>query len=409
MNIKNILKILIFPFTRVLYLISGLIPRNPKIWVFGAQKNAFNDNTKYLFISLTMERPDIKAIWITSNRETIKKIRNNSGLAYYRWSLKGIIYTILAKYWFVTTTVAEIDYYTSRGATVINLWHGIPIKKIYFDTDNVEDFNRYHNPSFIQKWIDEPSVFRLSNYMVSTSNHVSVNVFCSALKVELENCLNFGQARTDIFFFDDQKYNEWVNKWESNSFISIIDRAKKSNYVWIYMPTWRESNPSFLDDMGLNYDKINKSLSAKDELLIMKLHPYTPIDFLNKLKGYSNIVVVESSQDIYPLLKFTDALITDYSSIFIDYLLLNKPIVFYCFDLEDYILSSRGFYYDYSEVTPGIKVKSTDDLENLLCLTKTIDSKSDDQIKINKLFYDYMDGKSSHRITNFFDDKKDVN
>lgn len=406
MNIKNILKILIFPFTRLLYLISGLIPRNPKIWVFGAQKDAFNDNTKYLFISLLEERPDIKAIWITSNREIIKKIRNNNGLAYSRWSLNGIVYTMLAKYWFVTTTVAEIDYYTSKGATVINLWHGIPIKKIYFDTDNVEDFNRYHNPSFLQKWIQEPSVFRLADYMVSTSNQVSDNVFCSALKVKLQNCLNFGQARTDIFFFDAQKYSKWVTKWEPDSFISIIDRAKKCNYVWIYMPTWRESNPSFLDDMALNYDKIDKALSAKGELLIMKLHPYTPIDFLNKLKGYSNIVVVESSQDIYPLLKFTDALITDYSSIFIDYLLLNKRIVFYCFDLEEYMLSSRGFYYDYSEVTPGIKIKSTEDLQNLLCSAKAIDPKNDDQIEISKFFYDYMDGKSSYRIMEFLDEKK---
>lgn len=402
MRIRNIIKLVIYPFTSFFYLISGLINRDSKIWVFGAQHDTFIDNTKHLFIYLTTNRPDIKAIWITTNRGVINKIRQNGGLAYYRWSFRGIGNTMLAKYWFVTTTVAEIDYYTSKGATVVNLWHGVPLKKIYFDTDNVEDFKRYYKASFLQRKIYEPFTYRLSDYVISTSNLISNNSMSTALKVASENCLNFGQARTDIFFFDDKKLDEWVMKWESDLFISIIKKARQANYVWIYMPTWREDNPFFLENVGIDYDKINEALFNKGELLIMKLHPYTPIDILYRLRNYSNIVVVESSQDIYPLLKYTDTLITDYSSIYIDYLILNMPIVYFCFDLEDFTTNSRGFYYNYFDVTPGVKVYSSKDLEEIIVSTVIEESRSKERSKTNSLFYDYMDGKSSKRIAEFF-------
>ena len=70
--------------------------------------------------------------------------------------------------------------------------------------------------------------------------------------------------------------------------------------------------------------------------------------------------------------------------------------------MEEFITKSRGFYYNYSNVTPGIKVASSKDLEKLLCATKNEDFGNDNRSEINTLFYDYMDGKSAKRIAEYF-------
>jgi CDP-glycerol glycerophosphotransferase len=76
-----------------------------------------------------------------------------------------------------------------------------------------------------------------------------------------------------------------------------------------------------------------------------------------------NILVVDSQTDPYPLLQLSDSLITDYSSIYFDFLLTKKPIIFFPYDYEEYLVESRELYFDYEKYTPGVKVKSMKDLE----------------------------------------------
>jgi CDP-glycerol glycerophosphotransferase (TagB/SpsB family) len=401
-KLKKFVKLIILPFSTLLYHFSGLFCRKPNVWVFGTQKNFFADNTKHLFIYVTANSPDIKAVWITADFAVIRRIRAAGGKAYFRWSFLGIYYTISSKYWFITTTVAEINYYTSKNSSIVNLWHGLPLKRIYFDTDNIEDYNRYHHPSFLQKIAFEPFTYRLSDYLISTSKQISLDSFSSALKVQIDNCLTFGQARTDILFYRKAEYLQWLSKWGSPSLESLINMANVANRVWIYMPTWREANPRFLEQVGLNFKRINSELKRKNELLILKLHPYTPKDLIDNLRNNSNIAIAESHEDMYPLLSISSCLITDYSSIYIDYLLLDKPIIFFCFDYEEYIEKSRGFYYSYDEVTPGDKVFSAEELEGILCANEIKDEWGEVRGVIRNKFFTYKDGNSAKRTTEFF-------
>ena len=96
----------------------------------------------------------------------------------------------------------------------------------------------------------------------------------------------------------------------------------------------------------------------------------------------------------------TDFLITDYSSIFFDYLLLDKPIIFAPFDQEDYLKNDREFYYNYELVTPGIKAKDWDEVlervKNLIyCDNYTY---NEERAFIKKMFHTFSDGNSSERV-----------
>jgi CDP-glycerol glycerophosphotransferase (TagB/SpsB family) len=82
------------------------------------------------------------------------------------------------------------------------------------------------------------------------------------------------------------------------------------------------------------------------------VHPNAGLDGFC-LDSYENIKVVPASADPYPLMSYVDVLITDYSSIYIDFLLLDKPIIFFAFDLPHYLEACRDMYFEYEEVTPG--------------------------------------------------------
>ncbi|MDE7088974.1 MAG: CDP-glycerol glycerophosphotransferase family protein, partial [Prevotella sp.] len=83
--------------------------------------------------------------------------------------------------------------------------------------------------------------------------------------------------------------------------------------------------------------------------------------------GMSNIVILDKNMDVYPILPFTDVLITDYSSIYYDYILMeNKGIILFPFDYDEYIKNSRDLAFDYLTYTPGCKAWNFEELYRLL-------------------------------------------
>ncbi|MCP4220690.1 MAG: hypothetical protein GY765_39045, partial [bacterium] len=105
-------------------------------------------------------------------------------------------------------------------------------------------------------------------------------------------------------------------------------------------------------------------------------------------------------KDIYPFLPLADLLITDYSSIYFDYLLLDRPIVFFPYDLETYINEERGLIFEYDRLTPGPHCFSREELEKevFTALVDLKDSYKEKREEIGKLAFTYRDGKSCQRV-----------
>lgn len=123
-------------------------------------------------------------------------------------------------------------------------------------------------------------------------------------------------------------------------------------------------------------------------LFIIRRHFYHIHEDVD-LSDYSNIVdMTKDSLDIQELLIETDILITDYSSTYIDYLLLDRPVIFYDFDYDSYIEKDREMYFPYDEVTPGIKAGTFDELMNGMSqIVSGIDDFKEDRKKVRDLFY----------------------
>jgi len=388
------LKILLRIFLWPVYWLSGFFPRDPKIWVFGSHNNAFIDNSKYLFIYASNNVKDVKAIWISGNRELIKKLNQRGYKALYRWSIKGIFTCLRAKVHIFSAYISDINWATSRGALKLNLWHGIPLKRIEYDIETGKLGKIYNsNLSFLYKFFI-PRLFIKFDFLLSTSSLIT-DIFSKAFRIKKEQCLEFGYPRCDHFFYEREKLKAFIEK-ESPETLELLEKMNKFNKVLIYLPTFRENSTNDLS-MILNFEVLQSKLAEYNFLLVIKQHP----SIKNKISGkFSNIIFLDSATDVYMLLPFTDVLITDYSSVFFDYILLNKPILFFCYDKEHYLKEERGFYFDYDNLKLGKLINTFEDLKNEIDNILINRLKTYEQDKI-KLFWNGYSGNSCEKITSF--------
>jgi len=284
-----------------------------------------------------------------------------------------------SKYIFLDDNFFPMAYMNfDESSTVIQLWHASgAFKKFGFDV--VDDENI--------KNLIELSGSKL-DYLVISSNKLS-KIYKEAFRVEDNKILALGTPKTD-YYFDKKNDNEKNIKQIREKFEKEHPEIKGKKIV-LYAPTFRE-NKKMNRDILLNFDShLFYSSLGSDFCLFFKSHPKFKISELDYF------IDVSDYENTHELLLISDILITDYSSIMIEYATLSKPIIFYPFDFEYYMSNERGFYFDYDNV-PGPIARNTEDI------IKFIEEDSFDFKKIKDFVsknYDYLDSNSSKRIVDY--------
>ena len=339
----------------------SFLPRSKHIWLTGKPTSwgydgftppDFFDNSKYFFLYLVNNTKE-KAFWVSSSKNEIALLKKYN-LPFMKYgSLKYYFYTLRAKYFFHHYGISQIDPILQGNSVQIDFWHGTPLKKIRYDV--VPKTNIKMN--FLARFIG----MNKTEYLASTSKYVSENILSKAFDLPLNQCLDFGYPRTDIFSCTKTETKEFCKRY-AQELLPYIEIASNFKKVFLYMPTWRDDDPDYFSKININFESLNETLKELNYGFFLKMHPLTrnvPV------KKYSHIFQINNDVDIYPFLVFTDFLITDYSSIFFDYLLLNKEIIFIPYDFENYT-EKRNLYFDYDEITPGIKYKSFEEFTEAL-------------------------------------------
>ncbi|NPA73744.1 MAG: hypothetical protein GXO12_03455 [Epsilonproteobacteria bacterium] len=333
-----------------LYDLFGLKRKN----IVVLTKNYIGANSKYLFLFL---RKNNHKVYLISNNKKAKELDIN----YLKFnSLKS--YIVLSTVKIVITDEVIYEYLSSlsKNCKTIQLWHGVGIKRL--------------NPVCNIKY----------DYFISTSNWTNETNFKNIFKVD--KFLNCGYPRNDIFFRDLNEEDLGLCD------INIFNLAKSKKTI-LYAPTYRD----LLEDNipPLDFAKFNEFLKKLNIYLIVKMHPFVS----DMAKKYSNIIFFPSKDDVYPILKYTDILITDYSSILYDFLLLDRPIISFAYDLDKYGCTRDGFLFDYESFTPAKIVLTEDELKKeIKDLLNGDDLYKYKREEVLKKFFDYKDGKSSKRI-----------
>lgn len=331
-----------------LYFISGFIPRSKNIWVFGSFDGAYKDNGRYLY-EYIINNPvyGIRAIWISPDKTSVVNAQKY-GEAYTKYSLRGLYYSLVAKVYGFSGGLQDINFFTSKNAVALNLWHGIPIKKIGFDTVNSKHLRRYFEDTqniFKKIWIriKFPIFYVKYDFVLAPSKYVADYSFKSAFRVQDENIIIAEYPR--VSYLRECK---------------PLEEYQQYSKVFLYVPTWRDDGRDFLEQAQIDFEQLNTLMREYNAVFLMKLHYATKINI--NLSGYENVSLLSSNIEPLQLMKTADCLITDYSSIYLDYLVLDRPVIHFCFDLDEYVTTSRELYFDYIDVLAGSKVVSYNEL-----------------------------------------------
>ena len=342
-----------------LYFLSGFIKRNPNLWLISSYNN-FSDNSKYFYLfnkTYLKEKYNINLVWLAQNKISNFNFKSVEKIVYKK-TLKGLYYNLIASVYISSFNSLEFINELSRKVYKVNLWHGVGIKNLNFKS-TVEPLARKVIKSKISKYL-YPKIYIKSNLFLSTS-HLMTNHFSECFRLEKKHFYISEYPRCKPLLMEKNELELFINKNEFSDTIVFIQKLKKFTSVFIYMPTWRDLNPNFIIDIGINWEEINNILVSRNFCLILKAHPASNIDGLN---SFSNIFLPDKKLDIYPLLPYTDCLITDYSSIYFDYLLTNKNIALFTFDYDDYMQNNRDFAYPYDENMIGYKINTINEFHD---------------------------------------------
>lgn len=368
-------------------IIDKIIPNDNKLLCYMSYPD-ISDNSYHIFKFHINKLKNYKFIWIVSDvslsRKKLKEMIDidsfNKTKIVSKKSFLGIWYFLRSRHVFHTHGTYFFTSNMNRCKT-INLWHGMPIKTIgWLDPEN------NYSPS-------------ISDIYIATSKIYSY-IMASAFNANISSVWVTGLPRNDTFA---------VEPLLDKTQLSLLGISEEDKLI-MWLPTFRQSNQghirsdsishSFIDELPNNFlETIDQFLTTKKIKLIIKLHP---MDTLNdkECPHYNNIKIVnikaweEIGVDLYELLSYSSGLISDISSVIIDYIISGKPIGIFTNSDSNYL---RGFVFDIDTnlIPNSIELESIDSTKQFI---DDINANIAYEIKKN-IFYDIDNTNASYEIS----------
>lgn len=369
----------------VIFAISLLVPRDDRRWVFmTGDGERFADNSKYLYLHCA-ETVDVRNIWISTAEETVAELRAEGYEAYLAGSLRGKYHMLRAGVYFETHGPIAPEY-TGR-ARLVHLTHGNYLKAML--NDHTRDW-----PWIVDLAVD---VFfeRRRRYVVTADGPPLENTM-SMRDAPEERMLITGFPRNDVLFEEHPGERLGLDESALEEFLTTA----REGPVFLYAPTHRtaygEHNGIPLSELDLGFDAVDQVLETHGGHLYVSPHPASTID--RDFADLEHVSMLDTGGDLYPFLRACDALLTDYSGIFYDFLLLDRPVVFYAPDLEAYT-SDRELYFEYEEHVPGpVATDSAALLDAIADVLDGCDQYRSDREQVRDEFYADPDSSASERV-----------
>jgi len=375
--------------TAVMALLDRLVPKRRHRVVLGSDKgNKFNGNPRYLFEYLA-QRPDWDPYWLSASPKLRGEINARfPGRALPSWSPSALWKGLSAQWLAFSHSRYDLGPFAYlRRPRFIYLNHGVPLKTMGYD-------KAYHDPT-----IDNAAA---GMGAVTCCSDLEAGLWARAYNLPIERMWVTGVPRNDRLFASDS---------------GLLERfgIRPDEKVILFAPTYRESGvlPNYLPVPGLDPQALVNVLAKHDAVLLIRPHYYewaAARDMVERI-GSDRLRTADEHAvpEVNELLPLTDLLITDYSSIFFDFLLLDRPIIFSCHDREAYE-RERGFTIDYDSNTPGFKVATPEGfLSALDQLLAGDDPHADHRAEVRDRFHRYTDARSSERVAKRIEQRLSAN
>ncbi len=374
--------------------VALLLPRRRDLAVvIGLAEGHFLDNAKYFFLqAVPLLQPGVRVVFLAGSKELSMQLER-AGLAvarYPSWTGIGLLLRC-------SVVVVDSGFWLTRmrrflliGAKTVQLWHGVGFKRVGIDKMRNEP----------RTWLSSPLMMRLRmlngalngklvryDLMVSPSEFYQREVFRPAFPAN--HYLVAGYPRNTFGRSDDRALHE-------SAWLNVDDAVRRSLASWtaqghrivLVGPTFRDSRATSLGIDASTAAMLDEWCERRRVEIVFKFHPF---ERGTETVSGRHLHVCGATTDVYPLLPHADALVTDYSSIYMDYLLLDRPVCFFIPDLEDYVRSDRQFQFDFDEMTPGPKARSWQQLLAELEQQWRNDAFMAERARLRKLAFDDLD------------------
>jgi len=371
---------------QALSFVSLFIPKDDDKILFTSTPD-YSDNPKYLYEKMAEIRPTKKLIWAVDKKINIDCVDYaiRGTLAYY--------YHILTAKYIISTHGWQ---FKSKNQVVIELWHGIPLKNIGYDGLKLHGiFSTLQN---IQNYVYAKNI----DVFVTGSKFTKI-CFSSTFQIKPGNVVVLGHPRCDALYQSKIK--------SMNILETLVGKIPEGTKIILYMPTYRtymdekKSSKQILKTIIENKD-FKDFLNRNNLLFICKPHPYDEKFYSNyqddNIKVILNSKFTDNHYTIYDFLNVVNILITDYSSIYFDYLLTSNPIIYYIPDFANYCKEPGFFLTPFEEWTPGDKAKNVKELieaiqENTIHPNKY----ENERTNLKRIMFKNDDGQSSQRVCDY--------
>jgi CDP-glycerol glycerophosphotransferase len=404
--LKDFLYGFIIPFIDYLY------PKNKNTWGFSVhhiKSDQFVENARAVFETIKKD-PDIHKILFVRDNSIEFGIEDavNFEIVKLR-TFKGIFKILSAKVLFVTHSLS-MDYSIRFGKGqfsvlklnmskrhVVNLWHGIPFKKLYAlwnplvkaRLDRVE-FRKYERKKYAG--------------LISSSDIDSYAMTTMFFPIQYDNLWVTGLPRNDFLL----TANDQLPTYLKNQ-VEKVKAQKAAKRLVVYAPTYRQTaavgSAEYYQFNESEINELKRILSKHNAVLGIRLHYFrNNANLFNIEKYIDGDLIIDVghnlAQEISPVIREADLVISDYSSVFIEAMYVNKPLIAFAYDFDNYRDEQDGVLYDYEMVFPGPIVKNTQNLFEALDfeLGNNAQINSDKYRFSQKLFFNHIDASNSRRV-----------
>lgn len=338
-------------------LVYKLIPVDDKLVIFVSfHGRGYSDNPRAIYEEMLKDErfKNYRFIWFVKHHKK-KKIEIPGAEVKEYFSIPYFYYMSKAKYWVINCKMPM--YIRKKDEQVyLQTWHGTPLKRLGHDIIVPEGTTFYRSQMSYEDMCKTYDVdVARYNYMISP-NQFCTEVFQSAFGIDRERLIETGYPRNDFITNATQE--------------DIIALKKKfglplDKKIILYAPTWRDNSyvtSGYTFELKADFHRW-KDILGDDYIVVFKPHYLIINKYENdqSLEGF--LYSISAEAEINELYVLSDVLVTDYSSVFFDYAVLNRPIYFYMYDLDEYKGELRGFYLDIYTELPG---QIYEDEQNLL-------------------------------------------
>lgn len=352
------LKLALFPLFRSIAL---CVPKDKSLWIFGAwYGEQYNDNTRALMEYVQSNCPAVRAVWIYRSRSARDALKRDAKLeAHHLLSLRGMYLQMRAGVAFVTHSLsADMNPgCVSSGTMVVNVWHGITLKKIMYGADDASS-PRAALKRTVKKRIDRV------DYVLASSRLIQ-KVMSESFELPMDRVWRTGYPRTDLVLRGGGS-----------------GRDHDANRLRIlFAPSFRdhEKTHDYFQGYGCDIEELATTLDNANAVLEVRLHPMSkmPEEITRRMGSNPVFDMGSRAGPIWDILPLCDCVITDMSSIAIEFMILGRPVFFLDLGMTSEEQRGRPLVFNFADIPKELRLESWQHISRALSVVADGDECTD--------------------------------